>query len=97
MDQIQEYVMNGGDVYQITSIEYIHDQNKTAVIKTIRGRRIYTDGENYYDGYPLEKDNMIKLTLLEHNYLATRVLRYIMTLEISLERHKKLYSKIKND
>jgi len=94
-EQMKEYVVNGGKLFIIKTIETISDGG-TGVLDTTGGKfYIHKDSKNFHSGYsPSDKNLITDFLLIE--YLIEQIKTYIKRCEDDVERNKNLLVKIQN-
>lgn len=92
-EKIKQYVINGGRLITIQSIDTVRDGG-TKMIRCTNGDTFYIDKniKNFYLSYPCE--NLITDDLLK-TYLISRIESYINRCEKDLDQNKKLLKEIK--
>lgn len=95
-EQMQEYLLNGGKLFNINAIDTIRDGG-TKVLETSIGKFfINKDTKNFHSGYSPSNENLITDFLLIE-YLIEKIQTYIKRCEDDVERNKTLLLKIKNN
>jgi hypothetical protein len=94
-ERIKEYVVNGGKLFTIKTIDTIRDGG-TKVLDTTGGKfYINKDSKKFHSGYSPSDENLITDFLLVE-YLIERIETYIKRCDEDLERNKNLLIEIKN-
>jgi hypothetical protein len=94
-ERIKEYVVNGGKLFTIKTIDTIRDGG-TKVLDTTGGKfYINKDSKKFHSGYSPSDENLITDFLLVE-YLIKRIETYIKRCEEDLERDKNLLIEIQN-
>jgi hypothetical protein len=94
-EQMKEYVVNGGKLFTIKTIDTIRDGG-TKVLDTTGGRfYINKDSKKFHSGYSPSDENLITDFLLIE-YLIERIESYIKRSEDELNWDKNLLIEIQN-
>jgi hypothetical protein len=94
-EQTKEYVVNGGKLFIIKSIDTIRDGG-TKVLDTTGGKfYIHKDSRKFHSGYVLSDENLITDFLLIE-YLIERTEKYINRCEDDVKWNKNLLLEIQN-
>ena len=93
---MKEYVVKGGKLFTITSIDIIRDGG-TNIIKTTKDDYyIHKDSKKFHSGYAPNEENLITDFLLIE-YLIERIEKYITNCNEHLINSKNLLIEIKNN
>ena len=95
-EQMNEYVVNGGKLFTIKTIDTIRDGG-TKVLDT-SGSKFYInkDSKKFHSGYSPSDGNLITDFLLIE-YLIEQIEKYIKRCEEDVERNKNLLIEIQNE
>lgn len=94
-EQMKEYVVNGGKIFTIKTIDTIRDGG-TKVLDTTGGKfYIHKDSKKFHSGYSTSEENLITDFLLIE-YLIERIETYIKRCEEDVEHNKNLLIEIQN-
>ncbi len=92
-EQMKEYVVNGGKLFIIKSIDIIRD-GRTGVLDTTQGKfYIHQSNKTFHSGYAPSDENLITDFLLVE-YLITQIEEYISRCENNVKRNKNLLTEI---
>ncbi len=95
MSTINEYVINGGKLFIIKSIDVIRDGRNRVVDTTIGKFYIHKDTKKFHSAYPPSDENLITDSSLV-NYLIEQIEEYIGKCERDVARNKNLLTEIKD-
>ncbi len=93
-EQMKEYVVNGGKLFTIKTIDIIRDDG-TVVLDTTGGVFfIHKDSKKFHYRYSPSNENLVTDLLLVE-YLIERIEAYIKRCEEDVQRNKNLLTEIK--
>lgn len=93
-DQIKQYVLNGGKIFSVKSIDTIRDGGTKIIKTTNEDYYINKNNETFHFGYPTE-ENIITNPLLEV-FLIDRIEKYIQECKDDIEQNEKFLLEINN-
>ena len=94
-EQMKEYLVNGGKLFTVTSIDTIRDGGTKIIETTKEDYYINQYSKRFNYDYPPSKKNSITDFLLIE-YLIDRIKTYIKRSEEDVERNKNLLIEIQN-
>jgi hypothetical protein len=92
-EQMKQYVVKGGRLFIIKTIDTIRDGG-TILVDTTGGKfYIHSDSKKIHSNYPLNNENLVSDILLIE-YLKERIETYIKRCEEDVERNKHLLKQL---